>query len=48
MGLDWEKSVELDQPLGGKVKRRRLLGNPIELARLTGWSARTSVAELAV
>lgn len=46
-GLDWRDHVVIDPSLVQKVKRGPLVGNPAKLARATGWSADTTVEELA-
>jgi GDPmannose 4,6-dehydratase len=47
IGLDWTKHVRVDRALDRKSKRGLLVGNPDKVARLTGWSARTSAQDLA-
>ena len=46
-GLDWTKYVRVDRTVDRKAKRGLLVGDPGKVARLTGWSARTSVQDLA-
>ncbi len=47
MGLDWRDHVKIDPSLVQKVKRGPLVGNPEKLARTTGWTARTTLGQLA-
>ena len=47
MGLDWRDHVKIDPSLVQKVKRGPLVGNPEKLVRTTGWTARTTLGQLA-
>jgi GDPmannose 4,6-dehydratase len=47
LGLDWHEHVKIDPSLVQKVKRGPLVGNPEKLARATGWTARTTLGQLA-
>jgi GDPmannose 4,6-dehydratase len=47
LGLDWYEHVKIDPSLVQKVKRGPLVGNPEKLARATGWTARTTLGQLA-
>lgn len=47
VGLDWREHVVIDPSLVQKVNRGSLVGNPAKIARATGWSARTTLEELA-
>jgi GDPmannose 4,6-dehydratase len=47
LGLDWREHVKIDPSLVQKIKRGSLVGNPEKLARATGWTARTTLGQLA-
>jgi len=47
LGLDWREYVEIDPALIQKVGRGPLVGNPEKLTQATGWTARTTLEELA-
>ncbi len=46
-GLDWRNHVRIDPAMVQKIDRGPLVGDPSKLRRLTGWSARTTLQELA-
>jgi GDPmannose 4,6-dehydratase len=47
VGLDWRDAVKIDPSLVQKINRGPLVGNPDKLARATGWTARTTLGQLA-
>jgi GDPmannose 4,6-dehydratase len=47
LGLDWRDHVKIDPSLVQKIKRGPLVGNPEKLTRSTGWTARTTLGQLA-
>ena len=47
LGMDWRDHVKIDRSLVQKIKRGPLVGNPAKLERATGWTARTTLGQLA-
>ena len=46
-GLDWRQHVTTDGALLQKVQRGPLRGDSCKLARVTGWTTRTTIEQIA-